>query len=158
MDTELEDKLFHKYRSIFAQKDKPMTETAMCWGLQCGNGWYNIIDTLCGLIEHALARAKEDVERYTELLKDQSLNVYSKEAYTASLRRAQDFPQIIQAVQVKEKFGTLRFYTDNWHPVTDAYISFAENMSAITCEVCGNPGTINDGGWLKVRCEKHKED
>lgn len=158
MDTELEDKLFHKYRAIFGQKDKPPTETAMCWGLECGNGWYNIIDTLCDLIQHSLDQSKKDVKRYQELLQDESLSIYSREAYTAGLRRAQDFPEVIQATQVKEKFGTLRFYTDDWHPVIDAYISFAESMSAITCEVCGNPGTINDGGWLKVRCKKHKED
>ena len=156
MDTELQDKLFLKHQLIFGQKDKPATETAMCWGIECGDGWYNIIDTLCSLIQHTIDKAKEDVERYTELLKDQTLSAYTREAYTSRLMTAKEFPEKIQATQVKEKFGTLRFYTDAWHPIIDAYITFAENMSETTCEICGSPGAINDGGWLTVRCKQHE--
>jgi len=54
--------------------------------------------------------------------------------------------------QVKEKFGTLRFYTsptpDSIHWVTE----FAEAMSAYICESCGNPGEPNDSGWIKTLC------
>jgi hypothetical protein len=63
MKTELEDKLFHKYQSMFSQKDKPPTETAMCWGFSCGDGWYHIIDTLCNLIQHTLDEAKKSFSR-----------------------------------------------------------------------------------------------
>lgn len=39
--------LFKKYPKIFRQKDLSMKETAMCWGIECGPGWYNLIDILC---------------------------------------------------------------------------------------------------------------
>jgi len=62
------------------------------------------------------------------------------------------------ASQVKEKFGTLRFYTTGdlveVADEVDAAIRIAEDKSAITCEDCGEPAEINDGPWFFVRCEK----
>ena len=159
MRTELEDTLFHKYPSIFGDKDKPMTETAMCWGLECGDGWYDIIDTLCALIKWKVDNSKKTIELYTTWLQQDDLTPSQKENYESMLQKSIDNKiESVKATQVKEKFGTLRFYTDYCHPEIDALIEFAERMSAITCEICGNKGTINDGGWLKVRCHKHKEE
>ena len=28
-----------------------MKETCMCWGIDTGDGWYDLIDTLCGLLQ-----------------------------------------------------------------------------------------------------------
>jgi hypothetical protein len=78
--------------------------------------------------------------------------------------------------QIKEKFGTLRVYTDCGHgdseyaihaetpgqitlaPVSHdeniaRYITAAEKESAITCESCGGPGDIgSSGGWYSTLC------
>ena len=51
MKKELQNKLFEKYPKIFRQKDLPKQETCMCWGFQCGDGWYDLIDTLCSCIQ-----------------------------------------------------------------------------------------------------------
>jgi hypothetical protein len=54
--------------------------------------------------------------------------------------------------QVKEKFGTLRFYC----PGSDAihkYVWLAERLSAVTCEDCGKPGNANPSGWIRTQCE-----
>jgi proline racemase len=34
----------------------------------------------------------------------------------------------------------------------------AEAMSAVTCEVCGNPGKLVGGGWVRTLCETHAEE
>jgi len=47
MKKELQDKLYKKYPQLFAQKDLPMTQTCMCWGCDCDDGWYDILDELC---------------------------------------------------------------------------------------------------------------
>jgi hypothetical protein len=60
------------------------------------------------------------------------------------------------ASQVKEKFAGLRFYCSNgaidkhW-----SFISFAESMSYVTCEVCGSPGKRYTDGWHKTFCDIH---
>lgn len=61
-------------------------------------------------------------------------------------------------IQVKEKFGTLRFYVGGaddyiWNAVADA-----EQQSAVTCEVCGSPGVAYGGGWILTLCEEHAKE
>ena len=61
------------------------------------------------------------------------------------------------ALQVKEKFGGLRFYlhgTEEDQKVANDY----EEKSLKTCETCGGPGEHqNDRGWLRTICEKCNE-
>jgi hypothetical protein len=63
-----------------------------------------------------------------------------------------------RVVQVKEKFGTLRFY---WDPTSvdadarervDALVQAAEARSAEVCEECGDPGGIVKRGWWRTFC------
>jgi hypothetical protein len=67
------------------------------------------------------------------------------------------------AWQIKEKFGTLRFY---WYghvpPETkskiDEAIALAEARSACTCETCGEPGRLYQiSGWYKTACSAHAD-
>lgn len=60
--------------------------------------------------------------------------------------------------QVKEKFGTLRFYGNGGDDVTDAYISFAESFSGRICETCGSPGKVRGSGWFYTSCDEHARD
>lgn len=61
--------------------------------------------------------------------------------------------------QVKEKFGTLRFYTGG---VTDEMMDIIKKytiISSTTCEVCGATGKIqNDNGWFSCVCETHMKN
>lgn len=50
MREELEKKLIEKYPVLFRGKDKPPTESLMCFGCECGDGWFDIIQRVCGLI------------------------------------------------------------------------------------------------------------
>lgn len=64
-------------------------------------------------------------------------------------------PQVV-AKQVKEKFGTLRFYTSGGNETTFGMVVMAQSMSARICEVCGAPGALeDDDGWYRVRCTTH---
>lgn len=54
--------------------------------------------------------------------------------------------------QVKEKFGTLRYYCNGSDNV-DRLINLAEILSAMTCENCGKYGKIRQGGWIRTLCD-----
>lgn len=41
------DKLYEDYPELFEQKSWDKTKTCMNWGVECGEGWYNILDDLC---------------------------------------------------------------------------------------------------------------
>ena len=60
--------------------------------------------------------------------------------------------------QVKEKYGTLRFYWYGDLPALgDEIIEAAEHLSGHLCEVCGAPGRLqSQHGWWTTRCPEHK--
>lgn len=59
-----------------------------------------------------------------------------------------------KVVQIKEKFGELRFYCDGTDEMTDQFIMAAMEKSAETCERCGAPGYIRGNGWLRCECDE----
>ena len=66
MREELDKQLCEKYPLLYRDRNAPMTETAMCWGFCCGEGWYNIIDTLSALLYSEYNQAKENYESIKE--------------------------------------------------------------------------------------------
>lgn len=68
-------------------------------------------------------------------------------------------PLGVEAVQVKEKFGTLRFYTNKYVEAAEEAIRDAEAESAKTCEICGSKkASVCGGFWLKTLCDKCDEE
>lgn len=58
-------------------------------------------------------------------------------------------------LQVKEKFGGLRFYICAGNqPIWDR-IAKAEKESYKTCEVCEESGVLRTDGWMKTLCDAH---
>lgn len=143
MSPEKTKQLYQKYPKIFAQKDWPMTHTAMCWNFECSDGWYDLLDVLCDGIQHHI-----DMENMSIKFKKDRGDLPSD---------APNFPQI-EATQVKEKFGGLRFYTNYEDDYVRGLISMAESMSYKTCEACGSPGKSNDEGWISTLCEPCREE
>lgn len=59
----------------------------------------------------------------------------------------------IKANQIKEKYGTLRFYVSEENDAIAKAIMKAEKRSAKTCENCGKEGELkNRGYWLYTQC------
>lgn len=72
------------------------------------------------------------------------------------LRELQSCGAKVRFDQVKEKFGTLRVYTSHQNSVVHEIIRQAEQCSRTTCEVCGEPGKLNDhegATWLSTLCD-----
>jgi hypothetical protein len=58
--------------------------------------------------------------------------------------------------QVKEKFAGLRFYTSHTSDAIEAAIRLAEDKASVTCEDCGQPGTLRTNrNWMYTACDKH---
>ncbi len=65
----------------------------------------------------------------------------------------------VSITQVKEKFGTLRFYYNGGDENIDGMVWFAEHLSGHICEICGEAGenkVVNS--WYKTTCEKHTKE
>ena len=135
MKQELDQLLCEKYPKLMVNRNKPMIETCMCWGFECGDGWYNILDQLMSNIQHHIDWNNKNFEKgYTQY---------------------KQVPQVTLD-QVKEKFGTLRFYYTGGDDVIDGMVRMAESMSGVTCEQCGSPGTTGGQGWITTLCKTHR--
>ena len=145
MKQELDKLLCEKYPKMMVNRNKNMQETCMCWGFDCGDGWFQILDQLMGNIQHHIDWAeKQRNERLAEIV-------------------AGDFREVPESIpqvtldQVKEKFGTLRFYYSGGDDYISGLVSMAESMTGVTCEECGNPGKSRGGGWIHTYCEPCEE-
>jgi hypothetical protein len=146
---ELDEALCSKYPKIFKNRHGDMKETLMCWGFECGDGWYNVLDSLCGNIQHHID--------WKEKQRQWAITFNSKAA-PEELREVPDAIDQVVAVQVKEKFGGLRFYYDGGDEQIHGMVRMAESWAARTCETCGDPGKSRNGGWIRTLCDKHEAE
>ena len=160
MRKELDEALCAKYPLIFRDRHENMQVTAMCWGFECGDGWYNIIDILCGLLTSDYRQAESRYESIKDKV-DQpqwegSKNIITQEKIDETKAKLdEETLKVPVAVQVKEKFGGLRFYVNGATDKHWSYINFAESMSYRTCEECGAPGKTYTDGWHTTLCDVH---
>jgi len=160
MRKELDEALCAKYPQIFRDRNGDMRTTLMCWGFECGDGWYNIIDILCSKLTGEYRSAKSRYEFIKDRLGEKKFGdkvITQEEIDAAKLTMDEEALKVPVAVQIKEKFGGLRFYVQAATDTHYHYISFAESMSYRTCEQCGAPGKTYTDGWHKTLCDIHAE-
>jgi hypothetical protein len=121
MTIELEDNLIIKYRPLFKNKDDDMISLIGCFGFECGNGWYKLIDDTLNKINQKVIE----------------LNI-----------------KYFEIVQIKQKFGSLRIYTNFHIEEIEDIIEDAEDLSKIICEGCGKSGKLRNDGYLMILCDK----
>lgn len=142
MKTELQNQLFAKYPSIFREIGGKPEETCMAFGIECGDGWHNLIDALC-----------EQIDFHVN--------------WTNRITPTYKFGVV--AAQVKEKFGSLRFYVDFIYDHNldqpamkrisasiervGGMIAMAEAISAKTCGACGNKCIPEDASFPRAQCD-----
>jgi len=148
MKTELDEQLCKKYPKIFVDRHGDMMKTAMCWGFDCGDGWYQILDSLCGQIQHHIDWSH----------KQMAWSIKWNEEHPDNQREIEQPVAQVVAVQVKEKFGGLRFYYNGGDDTVDGMVRMAESWAAYTCEKCGAAGKLRGSGWLYTACDQHTRE
>jgi len=155
MKAGLDKKLCSKYPKIFAQRHLPMTETAMCWGFDHQDGWYWLVDNLCDSIQRYVDNRNEGV-RIRNKAREEGKEVYSDS--DQPWKKEEEWE--VEATQVKEKFGGLRFYISGGDDYIYGMIDFAEHLSYKICEKCGSTENVEQtkGGWIATLCSKCMEE
>jgi len=123
MSPEKTKELFDRFQKLYRGREKPITASLMAFGFECGDGWFDLIVEL-----------------------SQKIDDISKAAGVSE----NDYPE---AMQVKEKFGGLRFYIGAGSDEVFAAIDEAEAKSLKTCEACGRPGRQVGEVWIVTICE-----
>jgi hypothetical protein len=171
MNIKLQNKLYNDYPKIFKDATKSMKETCMCWGCECGDGWYTILDTLCKALTRTYSTSISLDEEDGKRLGIKPYQWKDGPHYSFTV----ECPQVV-ADQVKEKYGTLRFYfhleysdtitqlleskkypdlskiLDRFSNFIDGIVHYAEIAAGMTCEVTGKPGALHTtpGHWYKT--------
>lgn len=173
--TEAQEKeIYKKFGWIYRHRKRPAQVTCMCWGLSVGEGWYSIIYLLSATLTDYIKKTypwhvrlwwkiKEELSHPYNYLMEKMPHIFQikRIAFPGTEREKiyytprQWFPYGGPHVeQVKEKFGTLRYYTSGFSDEIESFISKMENETYYTCEGCGNYSTVkNDGGWLSNQCD-----
>ena len=179
MKQELDKLLCEKYPKMMVNRNKNMQETCMCWGFECGDGWFNILDQLMGNIQHHIdwkEKQRNGAFKYNEMaaqakagnfdLFEEDMKALPNDEYkekrlaeivAGDFRTVPDSVPQVTLDQIKEKFGTLRFYYTGGDDYISGMVSLAESMSGVTCEECGNPGDRRGGGWVRTLCHPCEE-
>lgn len=136
--------LYEKYPNLFENRLKSPRESPMGFGIECNLGWYEIISNVCWMIaQHE--RNIDGNRKYLEKNDPERLKTLPEY-----------FP--VKFDQVKEKYGGLRLYFSGGDEYVEGLVSMAEAISYTICEVCGNKGEPDKGGWISTLCESCRVD
>ena len=167
MNKENDDKLCAAFPLLYADRRGDIRQTAMAWGFDCGDGWFDLIWDMSAKLEEEIKKeVRSDICGYCSCGRlihegDGSLGK-CKEVFGSPEGKFGErkccctgfVPYHPRACQLKEKFGALRLYMTSQTEAMEAIIREAEERSAITCEVCGQSGKISGRGWSSCLCDE----
>lgn len=173
MKQELEDKLVEKYHEFFDYlKENEGPIIPIQFGIECGDGWYWLLDNLMEDIQSYTnsncerERIKNKFKRnlYWGLIKFSNRIPYKYSKHLAKLARyidkhsqSEKYNKFspIQIIQIKEKYGGLRFYYNGGDDYIHGMVWLAESMSLKICETCGTTKNVfQTKGWIRTTCQK----
>jgi len=162
-----EHPLFKKYPKIFKKLRY----------LETSEGWNSILDMACSSIQwhiDSTRKQRATAIKYNRVLRRAlngdlrglehwytykgNLSEWGAKKVLSDINEAQfrvvpEYCKQVYAVQIKEKFGTLRFYYDGGDEYVSGVVTMAEGMSSCTCESCAKPGLRRSGGWVRTLCD-----
>lgn len=162
MKKEFDDYLVKRYPNLFRERNAPANKTSMVYGFQCGDGWFNLLNMLCESIDNhikSIERNNKFNQRQLDLAaanKMDEMHDWMRTAYEKGELVIKKIPDVT-VVEVKEKFGELRFSVKGADEQVHGMINMANSMSSTICEECGKPGKLSNtnSGWIRVLCKEH---
>lgn len=123
MSPEKTKALYDEFPQLYRERILKPSVSLMSEGFACGDGWFDIIHALSAVIKMHAEWNKCDADTYPA------------------------------AVQVKQKFGGLRFHYGSDIDAVDGAADMAMQMSFKICEECGAPGRLHKKElWVLTLC------
>jgi hypothetical protein len=129
MTLKKEGKLIKQFPELFKKIYSSPEDSCMAFGIECGDGWYQLIYDL-----------SEEITKYYK----ENKNKFSEE---------------IEYEQIKEKYGLLRVYTNYVDDYIDNLINIAEQKSKNICQNCGSIEDIKkiNSSWVTYYCKECRD-
>ena len=163
-------------KKMAAEYPRYFGEDCRYGGFAIGEGWYPIISSLVGQIDHYTKwkrnRRVYDLRKLRAMKKGRDALLkfvagkheptpWDVEIVDKIMANGLDVtPKVewIRIAQIKEKFGGLRFYYDGGDEYISGMVLMAESWAGHTCERCGNVGKQRSGGWIRTLCDTHEAE
>lgn len=105
-------------------KDHPLALSRVTCGIYYPDGWNTLISNLCDVVERQIGKLPSEHK------------------------------QQVYVIQIKSKFGSLRYYMNQSTPHINGAIELAESLSFTTCETCSNQASTKQvGNWTATLCD-----
>jgi len=136
---EFDKYLCNKYPDLFRERNLPMSQTCMCNGISCEEGWQKTIEELSDIL--VFLQKCLGVEIVAKQVKEKlgTLRFYWDIV-------VDDTNKDIDLARVRRAIGSV--------------VSYYENRTEHICEFCGKYGNLctTKTGWKKTLCSEHKEE
>ena len=174
------EKLQKKYKYVLKSWHWKPWKPSYFWVME--DGWYNLCEAFCVLINHEVNKYYSWWERPILIYLWWFEEIWNKFISTIQFdwlgynpwRLAKENKKapwyitliskmrigrygIFQLTDCKEKYGTLRLYCSGTSEMYDIE-EWVCQLSAMTCDVCGEWGEIRSGGWVRTLCDKHAKE
>ena len=165
MTKDLEIKLENKFPFMRRSKIEDERNIYKRWGIECEDGWYQLIHNLCQKITDRYNEDNIPIDIIVEQVKEKFATLRFYYSY-------KDFPCPIQAIDFLDSEDTIRLQPKN-KSIDKCKIKLRsdiaqivrdfENNSKFVCEFCGNNNGIirMELPWIKTLCndcyDKHRK-
>lgn len=147
---ELEEKLYAKAPVFFRDRTLPATQTCMCWGIECGDGWYGPLEKFVTKVEdvnrllipyNRCVVADQIKSKWADICVYWHMALYDEHAETA----------------LPELDGEKQSIVSTLESLVDIAVEKLGEECERTCEICGRKGDyyediITCGSWLTRKC------
>ena len=128
-----------KFPELFQDRNKPMSETCMCWGFDTGEGWNQILYDLCEKLD--FIRSQTGIITVFDQIKEK----FGGGRFYYHIEYDDKFPCKLQD-HIREI----------WCNFISEAVDKAERESECTCGICGEQyfhDKISVGGWVYDTCK-----
>ncbi len=145
--------LFSRFPLFFRAVHHPDSYPANIshFGIQCGAGWYPIIESLARDVESELRTLWREQLQFPEKLAELDSALVSGRAAYPLLPICTDIEQVFGKLVVALLPGKM-CPTDVWGRIC-RYVEIAEASALCICESCGKRGAFRESYWRRVFCD-----
>lgn len=145
-------------KEALLRRDFPQLYMHLRYGFECGDGWFGLLQLLSEDLEALQLRWPPEWHVCAAQVKEKfgGLRFYLRYPRQERTRWMRLKEWLYHKGQRLPLIGGWIARLGRYAPV-HALIRAAEELAIETCDVCGEPGCLREGSWLRTRCDPHAE-
>lgn len=159
MNKDYSKKLVEKYPIIFQEYGGDPRHTCMAFGIECGDGWFDLIEQLCEDITKLIGNknCKIIAQQVKEKFGGLRFYYYVQIEQTPLSKAGYLIRKYMFSKRLGKEYWAIigfrkKIFKTTYEKISDR-VDKAEIDSYKICEICGEPGKSRGKGWVKTMCK-----